>query len=53
MYTPDPDGLAAELARYRAVTPASAAAAVSRWARPDRMVEVMTVKADRNFARGH
>ena len=45
MYTSNPDGLAGDLASYRAVTPASATAAVARWARPDRMVEVMTVKS--------
>jgi len=42
LYTQDPDGLAADLARYRAVTAASADAAVARWARPDAMVEVET-----------
>jgi predicted Zn-dependent peptidase len=43
LYTAEPDGLRAELARYRAVTVDSAAAALARWARPDRMVEVETV----------
>jgi predicted Zn-dependent peptidase len=43
LYTDQPDGLAAELARYRAVTPASVAAAMRRWIDPDRMVEVETV----------
>jgi predicted Zn-dependent peptidase len=42
LYTDDADGLAAELALYRAVTPASATAAVARWTRPDAMVEVET-----------
>ena len=43
LYTQDPDGLAAELARYRAVTPESAAAAIARWLRADHYVEVETV----------
>jgi zinc protease len=43
LYTGSPDGLAAELARYRAVTPDSAAAAVAHWLRPDRFVEIETV----------
>jgi zinc protease len=42
LYTSDPDGLAADLARYRQVTAASATAAVARWARPEGMVEVET-----------
>jgi predicted Zn-dependent peptidase len=45
LYLGDPNGLAADLARYRAVTPASIAAAVSRWLAPARMVEVTTVPA--------
>lgn len=45
MYTGEPDGLASELARYRAVTAASIAAALARWQRADRMVEVETVPA--------
>jgi predicted Zn-dependent peptidase len=45
LYTDQPDGLAAELARYRAVTPASVARAMRRWIDPDRMVEVETVPA--------
>jgi predicted Zn-dependent peptidase len=43
LYTDEPDGLRPELARYRAVTLESSAAALARWARPDRMVEVETV----------
>lgn len=43
LYTDEPDGLAADLARYRAVTPASIEAAMSRWLAPSRMVEVETV----------
>ncbi len=43
LYTGTPDGLAAELARYRAVTPESAAAAVAHWLRPDRYVEIETI----------
>ena len=42
LYTDEPDGLAAALARYRAVTAASADAAVARWVRADGMVEVTT-----------
>ena len=45
LYTDDADGLAAELARYRAVTPASATAAVQHWMRADAMVEVETQPA--------
>jgi predicted Zn-dependent peptidase len=43
LYTDSPDGLAAELARYRAVTPDSAQAALQHWLRPDRFVEVETI----------
>ncbi len=43
LYTNDPDGLAAELARYRAVTPASIDAVIARWLDPAHMVEVETV----------
>ncbi|MEO8553337.1 MAG: pitrilysin family protein [Kofleriaceae bacterium] len=42
LYTTNPDGLAADLARYRDVTVASADAAVARWTRPDQMIEVET-----------
>jgi zinc protease len=45
LYTDEPDGLAAELAEYRAVTPASTAAALARWMRPEAMVEVTTEPA--------
>jgi len=45
LYMPDPDGMAGELAAYRAVTPTSASAAVARWARPNAMVEVVTERA--------
>jgi predicted Zn-dependent peptidase len=47
MYTGDPDGLAADLARYRAVTPDSIAAAMARWVRVERMIEVETVPTAR------
>jgi len=50
LYTGSPDGLAAELARYRAVTPESAAAAVAHWLRPDRFVEIETVPTGRALA---
>ena len=42
-YTGTPDGLAAELARQRAVTPESIAAALRTWLASERMVEVETV----------
>ena len=41
LYTGDPDGLAADLARYRAVTPSSVAAALARWL--GEAIEVTTV----------
>jgi predicted Zn-dependent peptidase len=43
LYTGDPDGLAADLARYRAVTVESANAAVARWVRPEACIEVETL----------
>ncbi|HEY5947421.1 MAG TPA: pitrilysin family protein [Kofleriaceae bacterium] len=43
LYTEEPDGLAADLARYRAVTSASIDAAIRRWLPPERMVEIETV----------
>jgi predicted Zn-dependent peptidase len=43
LYTDDADGLAADLARYRTVTPESTNAAVARWVRPEAMVEVETL----------
>jgi zinc protease len=43
LYTDNPDGLAADLARYCAVTPASIDAAIKRWLPTERMVEVETV----------
>ena len=42
LYTDAPDGLATELARYRAVTPASIDAAIARWLSPANVVEVET-----------
>jgi predicted Zn-dependent peptidase len=48
LYTDNPDGLAADLARYRAVTPASIDTAIKRWLSPDRMVEVETVPLPRS-----
>ena len=45
LYTNEPDGLAADLARYRAVTQASIAAAMKRWLDPARMIEIETVPA--------
>ena len=45
LYRHDPDGLAAELARYRAVTTASVERAVARWLDPARGVEIETVAA--------
>ena len=43
LYTGEPDHLAVDLARYRAVTPEGVGAAVARWMRVERMVEVETV----------
>jgi zinc protease len=43
LYTGDPDGLAAELARYRTVTPADIERAIARWLGP--ALEVTTVPA--------
>jgi predicted Zn-dependent peptidase len=45
LYTDRPDGLAADLARYRAVTPASIDRAIARWLAPSRMVEIETIPA--------
>ena len=45
LYTGEPDGLGAELARYRAVTPADIDAAIARWLQPAHMLEVTTVPA--------
>ncbi len=45
LYTGEPDGLAADLVRYRAVTPGSVAAAMRRWLDPACMVEVETIGA--------
>jgi predicted Zn-dependent peptidase len=45
LYTDEPDGLAADLARYAAVTTESANAAVARWVSPDAMIEVETALA--------
>jgi predicted Zn-dependent peptidase len=43
LYTDEPDGLAADLARYRTVTPASIDAAMKRWMPRERMIEIETV----------
>jgi hypothetical protein len=45
LYRHDPDGLAAELARYRSVTPDSVRGVLARWLDPARMVEVETIAA--------
>jgi zinc protease len=45
LYSGDPDGLAAELLRYRAVTPDSIGAAMRRWLDPAHMIEVETIGA--------
>jgi len=50
LYRDEPDGLAAELARYRAVTADSVAAAQARWLDPAGRVEVETVARDRASA---
>ncbi|HEU0032385.1 MAG TPA: pitrilysin family protein [Kofleriaceae bacterium] len=43
LYTEEPDGLAADLARYRAVTPAGIEAARARWIDPAHTVEIETI----------
>jgi predicted Zn-dependent peptidase len=43
LYADDPDALAPELARYRAVTPASITAAIAQWLDPAHCVEITTV----------
>jgi zinc protease len=45
LYRGEPDGLAAELAHYRAVTPATIDQAIVRWLDPTRMIEIETVAA--------
>jgi len=45
LYRHEPDGLAAELARYRSVTPDTIRDALARWLDPARMIEVETVAA--------
>jgi zinc protease len=50
LYRHEPDGLAAELARYRAVTPATIDAAIAVWLDPAAMIEVETVAAARGPA---
>jgi len=45
LYRQQPDGLAADLARYRGVTPDSVRGAISDWLDPARRVEVETVAA--------
>ena len=45
LYRHEPDGLAAELARYRGVTPDTIRGALAHWLDPARMIEVETVAA--------
>jgi zinc protease len=45
LYRGEPDGLAADLARYRRVTPDAVRGALARWLDPARMIEVETVAA--------
>jgi len=45
LYRHEPDGLAAELARYRSVTPDTIRDALARWLDPARMIEVETAAA--------
>jgi zinc protease len=45
LYLDEPDGLAAELARYRRVTPDTLSAARTRWLDPARMIEIETLPA--------
>jgi hypothetical protein len=42
LYTGDPDHLASDLVRYRAVTPGSIDSALARWLDPAHCVEVET-----------
>jgi predicted Zn-dependent peptidase len=43
LYRDQPDSLAWDFARYRAVTPATVLATAQRWLDPQRRVEVLTV----------
>jgi predicted Zn-dependent peptidase len=45
LYGDEPDALAAELARYRAVTPGAIAEALRAWVTPDQLIDVETVPA--------
>jgi zinc protease len=45
LYRHEPDGIAAELARYRTVTPDTIRGALARWLAPGQMIEVETVAA--------
>jgi predicted Zn-dependent peptidase len=45
LYRHEPDGLAAELARYRRVTPDTIRSALAHWLDPARMIEIETVAA--------
>jgi predicted Zn-dependent peptidase len=45
LYRHQPDGLADDLARYRAVTPATIDQAIARWLDPAHMLEVETIAA--------
>ncbi|HEU4726264.1 MAG TPA: pitrilysin family protein [Kofleriaceae bacterium] len=45
LYRHEPDGLASDLARYRAVSPETIRGALARWLDPARRVEVETVAA--------
>jgi zinc protease len=47
LYSETPDDLAAELVRYRAVTPAAIDGVITRWLAPVRMVEIESVPAAR------
>jgi zinc protease len=42
-YTDEPDGLAGDLARYRAITPQAIVAAAARWLAREHMVEIVTL----------
>jgi len=43
LYANEPDVLASELAKYRAVTPASISAAIGRWLAPAKRIEIETL----------
>jgi predicted Zn-dependent peptidase len=51
LYRNQPDGLADDLARYRAITPETVRGALARWLDPAHMIEIETVAASSSVAR--